>query len=278
MQDIRSTRCKRLLFNPWLLLSLAVLLLNDHYGKARYHNVLTGKLSDIAGLVLLPLLLAYLFPRLKHYAVLPAALFFICWKLPLSERFIAAYNRVALIPIERIVDYTDLWALLVLPFVFMLIARIQKKAEQQDATIKPAAAWILLPCMLALMATSPPKSYYFSKEKGLTIGKYYKIRMSNEQLLDTLRQRGFQVYSDSGYDRGNPWHVRNYEIRNVVLGAKDTLRLIRFALEPQGSNTRLYLNNVVPANLDLDDEAALKRYRGYYKKLLRSDWVKRIAH
>jgi len=39
------------------LLALGVLVANDHWAKARYGNAITGKLSDFAGMVVLPLLL-----------------------------------------------------------------------------------------------------------------------------------------------------------------------------------------------------------------------------
>lgn len=269
---------KRLLYNGSFLLSLLVLLFNDHYWKYRYHNMLTGKLSDVAGLILLPLLLAYLFPRLRQYAVVPAGLFFLFWKLPLSEGFIGAYNQAALIPITRVVDYTDLWTLLVLPFVATLIGRIYRRPDTPQRLRRLPAAWVLIPCGFALMATSPPKSFYFSRVDGVQIGKSYKFGMSNEALLETLRREGYDVQLDSLYNSDYPWGLRNYCIRNVVLGMKDTIRLISFALEPtnKGKKTRLHLNKVVPANFDLNDTAAVKRYQGYYRELLRSEWVGRI--
>ncbi|MFT4086070.1 MAG: hypothetical protein QM658_02775 [Gordonia sp. (in: high G+C Gram-positive bacteria)] len=44
------------LLSPWVLLSVAVLLLNDHVLKWQFGNVITGKLSDVAGVFLLPLM------------------------------------------------------------------------------------------------------------------------------------------------------------------------------------------------------------------------------
>ena len=39
------------------LAALATLVLNDHVAKARWHDAVTGKASDVAGLILVPLLL-----------------------------------------------------------------------------------------------------------------------------------------------------------------------------------------------------------------------------
>lgn len=48
------------LLHPVALLSLSLWLLNDHVLKARWGNMLTGKLSDVAALVFFPLLVVAL--------------------------------------------------------------------------------------------------------------------------------------------------------------------------------------------------------------------------
>lgn len=45
------------LLHPVALAAVAVLVLNDHWGKAAFPGVVTGKLSDLAGLVFFPLFL-----------------------------------------------------------------------------------------------------------------------------------------------------------------------------------------------------------------------------
>jgi hypothetical protein len=54
------------LLHPLALAAIALLVVNDHVLKARYPGWLTGKLSDVAGLVFFPLLLrALLAPLLR---------------------------------------------------------------------------------------------------------------------------------------------------------------------------------------------------------------------
>jgi hypothetical protein len=48
----------RALLRPVALLAIALLVINDHVLKARAPGVVTGKLSDVAGLIFFPLLLA----------------------------------------------------------------------------------------------------------------------------------------------------------------------------------------------------------------------------
>ena len=56
-EPIRPPQAADLLLHPVALVALAVLVLNDHVLKAAYPGFLTGKLSDIAGVALLPLVL-----------------------------------------------------------------------------------------------------------------------------------------------------------------------------------------------------------------------------
>ena len=51
--------------HPLALAAVALLLLNDHVLKATFHNALTGKLSDVAWMVVCPVLLAALLSHLR---------------------------------------------------------------------------------------------------------------------------------------------------------------------------------------------------------------------
>jgi hypothetical protein len=57
-QDVsRLVQAGDAVLHPVALLALGVLVLNDHALKAAYPGLVTGKLSDVAGVVLLPLVL-----------------------------------------------------------------------------------------------------------------------------------------------------------------------------------------------------------------------------
>lgn len=74
---MKTTRNKYYLLNFVFLFCLVILLLNDHFFKYQFANALTGKLSDVVGIILLPLLLAFVFPRLKQQAVWISGLLFV---------------------------------------------------------------------------------------------------------------------------------------------------------------------------------------------------------
>ena len=50
---------------PIFILSLTLLLLNDFWWKQIFHNSLTGKISDFAGLVVFPLFFTAFLPQFK---------------------------------------------------------------------------------------------------------------------------------------------------------------------------------------------------------------------
>ena len=56
------------LLHPLALAAIALLVVNDHVLKAHYPGWLTGKLSDVAGLVFFPLLLRALLAPIVHLA------------------------------------------------------------------------------------------------------------------------------------------------------------------------------------------------------------------
>ena len=109
-------RRKDLLLTPYFLICLILLILNDTYFKWTFHNELTGKLSDFTGLYIFPIFIAYLFPKITKYSALLVGVFFIIWKSPYSSPFIDFINLNSFFEFHRVIDYTDYFALMVLPF------------------------------------------------------------------------------------------------------------------------------------------------------------------
>ena len=108
----------RLLLHPLFILSIAILFLNDVHFKYEYHNWLTGKLSDFAGLFAFPIFFVAFFPSYKKYIFMGCALFFIWWKSALSQSLIDYASNF--FSINRTVDYSDLMALIILPLAYQL--------------------------------------------------------------------------------------------------------------------------------------------------------------
>jgi len=112
MYTTMQKRLKPLISWPFIL-CLGLLLLNDFYLKAAYHNLLTGKLSDICGLFIFPIFWSVLKPKYTSGIFIGTALFFIYWKSECSQSFIDFFSAT-FFPIERTIDITDLLTLPIL--------------------------------------------------------------------------------------------------------------------------------------------------------------------
>lgn len=153
----KSLHC---LAHPASLVSIGLLILNDHLLKVLVPSWLTGKLSDFAGLFFFPFLLAIglgvVFQRasLKTIGVLAIGVTTIWFTLiktttlgnALTEGMLA---RLLGMPVQIVLDPTDLLALPVL----ILTWRLWNRAEAPRPT---RLSWIALGvASLATLATSP---------------------------------------------------------------------------------------------------------------------------
>src|SRR5258706_11127819 len=119
-----NNRKYSLLLHPLFLISILLLLLNDIYLKYAFHNWVTGKLSDFAGLFAFTIFLLVFFPGYKKPVIIFCGLFFIWWKSPFSQSFINDINSFSPFPVARVIDYSDLIALAVLPGVSFISNKI----------------------------------------------------------------------------------------------------------------------------------------------------------
>jgi hypothetical protein len=139
--------------SPVVLGAAALLALNDHVLKGAHllPRWVTGKLSDFAGLFLVPVVAAAVFPRSRprapHVAALVAALVFAALKTsPAACAWLGAVGvRVAC-------DRTDLLALPMLLAGLRFAAPLPEAPTLRHRLATAAAA-------LACVATSPPRRY-----------------------------------------------------------------------------------------------------------------------
>lgn len=261
-----------LIFNWIFIPGLLLLALNDHYLKQHFTSWLTGKVSDFAGLLIFPMFLLFLFPGLSKWSVIVTGLFFVFWKTPFSAAFIEFYNKIALIPIARTVDYSDYMALSVLPLSWYLIQRIDK---YRVSNFQPVFLRFLaiVPIALVFMATEPPISFYMQPGGDIHIGKSYKMKMSKEAALAKLRAKGYRIETDTSQHSGN--RADYYVINNLVMdGGKDTLQSLQFGFLGNGDKPLLLINNI---KLRLaDKEKNLKLLKKSYQQLIKSNIVEEV--
>jgi hypothetical protein len=250
-----------LLANPVFISSLLLLLLNDFVFKPVYHNWLTGKLSDISGVIVLALLLAYLFPKLKGKASLLSAVVFTLWKLPLSNPLIHWCNISLNLPVHRTIDYTDLFALAVLPFTYLYIHHIKEKTNALTWPVWSKNLLLIIGSLACMATAMSPKQH--AGYDGIEVNRSYPLAVTKATALDRLKALGYSVKTDSTYSSTDR---KYYLIRQVVLDQNDTLKNIRFKLEDNGTKSKLTIESVqAPHRVD---RQTFRKVRKRYEALV----------
>ncbi len=272
---METTRNKYYLLNFVFLICLLTLLLNDQYLKYAFSNWLTGKLSDAAGIFILPLLLAFIFPKLKKHSAWMSALLFAFWKCPFSQTPIDVYNEIAFIQTSRIIDFTDLYVLILLPIPHFIINRIDNLNFIKIRKVN--MLFVLLPTLLSLMATSPPPSHYYTRTQG-NLACYkcnITVHYNQDEIVERLKK--VDVVFDSiapvdslalervpGLKKEN---AHTYRINQLVI-EKDTLRNLDFTMRTiKDGKTKIYFNGMQVSD-DISTMRLEIKLRNYYKTLL----------
>lgn len=138
------------LYRIVFLVSIFLLLINDFYLKYEYHNYLTGKLSDFAGLFAFPYFFSCLFPKKIKPIYILSGILFVFWKSEFSQPFFDLAHSYE-IGIDRTVDYSDFISLLILPISYIYWKLDFKQIIQPNKILKPAIIGI---CSFAFIATS----------------------------------------------------------------------------------------------------------------------------
>ncbi len=173
---------QKILLSPLFLLSLIILLVNDFYLKAQFHNFFTGKLSDIAGLFIFPLFLTAFFSKRKLLVYGLTAFLFIFWKSPFSEILIDFWNSLTSLNIGRIIDYTDFFALLILPVSYFYSEREMRELYTVSFARRILASFVVIISVFAFTATS------LVKDKTIYLDEQYKLSRGKSEIENILRQ------------------------------------------------------------------------------------------
>lgn len=204
-----------ILASPGFLAGLSVLLVNDFVLKPHLQNTLSGKLSDLAGLFVFPLFWVALFPRLRHSIYLFTIIGFAFWKSVYSQPLIETWNAFTSLPIGRTVDYTDLLALIVVPFSFRYSLRPVPAARR-----KLTLYAISVVSIFAFAATSYSSKTQFENQ--------YSFAVSKRELLERMQKLTTQDVHDSF------WTADEFEVRfesctgsaMILVGEKDNQTVV----------------------------------------------------
>lgn len=262
-------RNKILITNFVFLFGILLLFLNDQFFKFQFSNFLTGKISDVCGIIIFPLLLTYIFPKLKEYSIFLASLIFIFWKSEYSQSLIDFYNTISPIETSRVVDYTDLIALLFLPIPFYLIRNPEKLKPVSFKRVNEKL--MLIPIFLILISESPSANFYYTYSNGNL--KCHtctsKVKYSTNDVISKLKNNGIV------FDSIKPYYIRGVVdstsyicFKKELIVGNDTLRNIDISLRPiKGNRTKIYFNGMTVSK-DITDEQLRRKLRKYYQKLI----------
>ncbi len=172
----------KILLSPLFIIGLCTLLANDFIFKTQFHNFLTGKISDFAGLFIFPLFFVVFFPKRKLIIYVFTLLFFIFWKSPFSENVIDIWNSFNLFQFGRTIDYTDLLALVTLPFSYIYGQNCLSK-HIANFKLKPVlTSLVFVISSFAFIATS------LADEASINLTDNYEINLTRNEFENLLRQ------------------------------------------------------------------------------------------
>jgi len=183
------------LLHPVLLISVALLLLNDLYLKYLFHNWVTGKLSDITGLMAFTIAGFALLNTRKWVIIVIVALFFGWWKSPLSEPVIAFFNAQFDFSLHRVIDYSDYLA-----FCFLPMTTILKVPEYGSGRLRQLAiTGSGLVSFFAFCATTGPyqRWYEYYRKEEIAFPVMIKTKKTDKEILYALdpRHKGWRIDS-----------------------------------------------------------------------------------
>ena len=276
---------KNLIINPYFLLGLTVLLFNDLFLKYEYAGVLTGKLSDFAGLLIFPMFIAFVIPKTSKSISFLTGVAFVIWKLPLFTPVLDLVNRVLGVNMQRVIDYSDYIALLILPLSHYLINNyLLRNADALQTGIKSISTYLVsFVAFFAFCATSIP---YREMPKGtIFIGKSYTIKLSKDSIISTINNLGYNCIfnerdslrypSFAYYQTDNIVRYYEYDKNSYVL---DTIANIKYELvELNPNKTKFTIINVtLSKDGNVQNWKTLKNVSEQYESWLKKNLIEKI--
>jgi hypothetical protein len=266
-----------LLTSRLFIIGLFVLVVNDHILKYSYPGFLTGKLSDISGLFIFPIFITSFWFKQRRLIYCLTGLIFIFWKLPISQEFIDTWNNYGIFRISRVVDYTDLIALIILPISYLYVIKL-KSSTLTGFQLKPALIGII--SIITFCATTVPR--YEMPQGTVYIGESYKIKLPKDSVISTIKSLGYNCdyhkYSGLGSDVEG-----YYQSDNIIRYWSDTLIMdtianVKYELEEWNDNKTILriVNITLTKEGNIQNWKTLKSMSKRYNIWLKNNMIEKI--
>jgi len=199
--------------------ALAALLVNDWWFKSAFPGFISGKLSDVAGLCVLGLLLFAAWPTHSRKIYLALILAFVWWKSPLSEHFIQLLNAQLPVRIGRTVDYGDLAALLILPVCSYVIESSPRFSITQPRLRKVLFVPVVIATLLGTMGTSViPTRQHYDVRRTVPADELNREQV-NEAIATVAAKHGLRCEGCPNSDGSMVYSGRGITMRYIFLTA-----------------------------------------------------------
>jgi hypothetical protein len=272
---------KDLILNSYFIIGLIVLILNDFYLKSKYGNFLTGKLSDVAGLLIFPMFVASVIPKSRKSISIITAIGFLIWKLPLFTPVVNLINQLPFITIHRVIDYSDYMALLILPLSHYLINFHECKPIIKMERIKSFSRIVLLG--ISLFAFCSTSVLWREIPQGtIYIGDTYSIKLPKDSIIASIQRLG---YNCDFHENDSLNNMAHYQTDNIIryydkqkLEVMDTIASVKYELQEINSNkTKLTIINVTLSKEgNIQNWKTLKRFSTQYSLWLKENLIKKV--
>lgn len=198
--------------NPLFVASLAILLLNDFYLKNAFPGFVTGKLSDLSGIIVCVLLFSALFPERKPNVYILVALSFVFWKSPLSSGVIDLINETFPANYARVVDYGDLFCLFALFPLYFFEPENRAKASFQRVFFGLLSGISLFAILATSRARMPDYGYVY-------VGKELTFKTDKAGFLKLLEQEHVSFKESGKYMIKGEHFMEGYELEKMIIGS-----------------------------------------------------------
>lgn len=200
------------LYRVLFLVSVLLLLFNDLYLKFAFHNYLTGKLSDFAGLFAFPYFFSCFFPKKIKPIYFFTGILFIFWKSEFSQPMFDLAHSFG-IGINRTIDYSDLMALFILPFSYQYWQLKPLPKTEPKSLFKSI---VIVISSFSFIATSLPAHY-----EEVNMKSDFETTLPYD--LETVKGK-LRIFHDSTVPIGS--FTINLEDRKTEIWTKISLRKV----------------------------------------------------
>jgi hypothetical protein len=245
---------------PLFLFGLVLLISNDFYFKYAFPGIITGKLSDFAGLFIFPYFFSVFFEKRTKIVYVATALYFTFWKLEISQPYMDCLSSLTHLPVYRTVDVTDLIALLILPVSYQYFRKELVLPVKGNLAIQMT---VILISAFSFVATTLP-----DKDTGVNLksGKEFTVPLSEKQLKEEFKghMSSKDIYGYFPIDEYDTDVYANLEIKGI-----DPNNSVIILKEIVSFKTK---NGFIPGTYSDNSRNMMKLttedYEGYFKEYL----------